>query len=409
MYFSYGSCINIFFRIFGIEIINDISQIDVTTGLETHELAEGQYQKIVILPDLSVGDVILYQSSKGGRLSSETYKFASVTSVGEGDRLMKVHDGLDGRPIPEIYVKIEGMDSDKIKSRDDLAEEAGQLTTDIESLRTEIAAKVGFTISKGYLGGTNFVSTIQSYGFGQDLQSQPKTLTTEYRDELRNLKDKIEARNTVVKTAYGIDEKETTKDIYEEVTRLEGLYSGLKKMPMNKYADFPIDDVAGQLATAKATEAAKAAEAAKQAAAEVKEEVEAANGGEEADAAEGEETAAATTAEEAAPVVDAAKRARRMAKQIVEDAETPRSTQSNLEAGMESWGGELDSDLADNLAASAAAARTGSAPVSNRLAQPFRGGTVSTRAHTSSGSVSDALERIKEALIEKKRRSGSDP
>ena len=51
---------------------------------------------------------------------------------------------------------------------------------------------------------------------------------------------------------------------------------------------------------------------------------------------------------------------------------------------------------------SATGSATGSAPPPP--AQSLRVATVSTRAYTSSGSVSDALERIKEALIEKKEK-----
>ena len=83
----------------------------------SHELADGRYQKLVILPELVNGDVILYRSK--GFFSKDKYGFASVTDKGGGR--MKVHNGAGDETIPDIYVKIEGMASDQIKSSDDQA------------------------------------------------------------------------------------------------------------------------------------------------------------------------------------------------------------------------------------------------------------------------------------------------
>ena len=101
------------------------------------------------------------------------------------------------------------------EQRQQQQQQAQKLSADIQKLLNEIAAIVGFEITSGYIGGTNFISEIQNYGFGKDpaLKSQSKKPTTEYRDELTTLKGAIEARNADVKVAYGIDGVTTTSDL----------------------------------------------------------------------------------------------------------------------------------------------------------------------------------------------------
>ena len=496
--------------LFGKEV-NTISDIKIENwGPGAIEFSRQLEESAILLPQLSVGDVILFKNETPSRMLSRSkveYSFASVTSVGEGGRLMKVHNGDEGVTIPEVYVKIEGMGPDQIKSSAELNAEATaeadrvaadeeKLSADIQKLRNGIAAIVGFNITSTYMGKTNFVSEIQSYGFGKDpaLKSQSKKPTTEYRYELTTLKGAIEARNADVKQKYSIDQENTTQ-IYQKVKESEALYSdyGLDIMPKDQYANFNITGVKDALATAaqkKAAAEARAAEAqaaeeraAEKAAAAQNKEKAAVKVEEERLAAEKkavEEAKAAApsgqhqgsvVAEHAHPSVTSTgetsikvleQRARR--EDNAEERENLRQLKAappEPQAAEERAAAEVQSNSPENVPQPARrvtidesanrmgvvpnpqisagdTSRTGDAgqvdiasqeggPVAGRVdavnvtgveetrsaappppTQPLRVATVSTGAHTPSRSVSEALEKIKRALIEKRRR-GSDP